>query len=65
MATAGIGNHDRAFRLPGPHRTLTGAMQKIYSTDDFLLIPNPRTCDPKRDYRVVFRAQRLDQGRRR
>jgi len=25
-------------------------------TDDFVLIPNPRTCDPAREYRLVFRA---------
>ena len=25
-------------------------------TDDFILIPNPRTCDPKREYKVVFKA---------
>ncbi|NQU21490.1 MAG: hypothetical protein HQ567_09415, partial [Candidatus Nealsonbacteria bacterium] len=25
-------------------------------TDDFILIPNPHTCDPKREYKVVFKA---------
>ena len=25
-------------------------------TDDFVLIPNPRTCDPQRKYKVVFKA---------
>jgi zinc protease len=25
-------------------------------TDDFILIPNPLTCDPKREYKVVFKA---------
>ena len=27
--------------------------------DDFLLVPNPRTYDPSRDYVVRFRAKRL------
>jgi len=26
-------------------------------TDDFVLVPNPRLCDPARAYRVIFRAQ--------
>ena len=25
-------------------------------TDDFILIPNPRECDPDREYKVVFKA---------
>ena len=25
-------------------------------TDDFVLIPNPRSCDPTREYKVVFKA---------
>lgn len=25
-------------------------------TDDFILIPNPQTCDPKRDYKMIFKA---------
>ncbi len=29
-------------------------------TDDFLLIPNPRMCQPDSSYRVVFRAQSVD-----
>lgn len=28
-------------------------------TDDFVLIPNPRHCDPNRDYKVVFKASQL------
>ncbi len=28
-------------------------------TDDFILIPNPRTCDPARTYRVTFKARPL------
>jgi zinc protease len=35
---------------------LAGADLKPVITDDFILIPNPRTCDPKRDYQVVFKA---------
>ena len=26
-------------------------------TDDFIMIPNPRTCDPRKEYKVVFNAQ--------
>ncbi|KKK57341.1 hypothetical protein LCGC14_3055450, partial [marine sediment metagenome] len=28
-------------------------------TDDFLLIPNPGDCDPKREYVVRFRAKKV------
>ena len=28
-------------------------------TDDFVLVPNPRVCDPGREYKVVFKAVRL------
>jgi hypothetical protein len=28
--------------------------------DDFLLIPNPRTCDPTKPYTVTFRAKPID-----
>lgn len=31
-------------------------------TDDFLLIPNPRTYDEDKDYRIRFRATRVDAG---
>jgi zinc protease len=31
--------------------------------DNFLLIPNPRTCDPDREYKVVFRANPITQSR--
>lgn len=27
--------------------------------DDFILVPNPRECDPSREYRVVFEAVRV------
>jgi hypothetical protein len=26
-------------------------------TDNFILVPDPRECDPARNYRVVFRAK--------
>ncbi|WP_442509616.1 hypothetical protein SH528x_001199 [Novipirellula sp. SH528] len=29
-------------------------------TDDFILVPNPRDCDPSRDYRIEFTATRLN-----
>jgi len=29
-------------------------------TDNFLLIPLPKTCDPARTYRVVFRAKAVN-----
>ena len=46
-----------------PHRVreveiLEGADLKPVVTDDFLLIPNPRVCDPTRAYKVVFKAAR-------
>jgi hypothetical protein len=48
-----------------PHRIraksatiLKGADLEPVVTDDFLLVPNPGKCDPKRPYRVVFRAPR-------
>jgi len=45
-----------------PHRVknitiVEGADLRPVITDNFLLIPNPRTCDPERVYRVVFRAK--------
>lgn len=48
-----------------PHRVkeieiLEGEDLRPIVADDFLLIPNPRTCDTKRDYRIVFRAKRID-----
>lgn len=33
-----------------------GADLKPVITDNFILIPNPKTCDPAKTYRVVFRA---------
>jgi hypothetical protein len=28
-------------------------------TDNFVLVPNPRVCDPTKDYKVVFKASRI------
>lgn len=47
-----------------PHRlmdftVLEGADLKPVLADDFLLIPNPGTCDPARQYVVKFRAKRI------
>ena len=48
-----------------PHRVrnvkiIAGDDLKPVVTDDFILIPNPRECDPQRDYRVVFTAESID-----
>ena len=48
-----------------PHRVrdvkiVEGADLTPLVADNFLLVPNPRTCDPKRPYRVVFKAARID-----
>ncbi len=45
-----------------PHRIgqvelLAGEELQPVITDDFILIPNPRDCDPDREYRVVFQAE--------
>ena len=40
----------------GDAEVLSGAGLKPVITDDFILIPNPRECDPSRDYVVTFRA---------
>ena len=46
-----------------PHRIkdvkiIKGAELKPTITDNFLLIPNPRKCDPKRSYELIFTAAR-------
>ncbi len=48
-----------------PHRVknvrlLTGQDLRPLVTDNFVLIPNPRKCEPGRPYRVVFQADRAD-----
>ena len=35
---------------------VAGAELKPVVTDDFILVPNPRICDPERDYKVSFTA---------
>ena len=32
-------------------------------TDDFVLVPNPRVCDPDKTYRVLFKATDVLQSR--
>jgi len=38
-------------------RIIAGADLNPVVTDDFILVPNPRVCDPARQYRVVFQAR--------
>lgn len=50
-----------------PHRlreitVLEGADLHPVLTDDFLLIPNPKSCDPARPYVVRFKAGRIDKA---
>jgi len=47
-----------------PHRVrdvkiIEGADLKPVVTDNFLLIPNPRKCDPARTYKLVFTADKI------
>ncbi|MCX6903761.1 MAG: hypothetical protein NTW03_09850 [Verrucomicrobia bacterium] len=37
-------------------RIIEGAELKPVITENFILVPNPRTCDPSRTYRVVLEA---------
>ena len=37
-------------------KIVTGADLKPVVADDFILVPNPKTCDPSRKYEVVFTA---------
>jgi hypothetical protein len=39
---------------------IEGAELKPVVADDFILVPNPATCDPARKYRVLFRAAARD-----
>ncbi len=48
-----------------PHRVknvkiISGGDLKPCITDDFLLVPNPRECDPDRRYEIVFEAEPID-----
>ena len=36
-----------------------GDLQPVVA-DNFILVPNPRKCDPERIYKVVFKAARID-----
>jgi len=38
---------------------IEGTDLKPVITDNFILIPNPRTCEPTKSYRIVFRAEPL------
>lgn len=38
-------------------RVIEGADLEPVITDNFILVPNPRECDPARKYRVVFQAK--------
>lgn len=40
-------------------RVIEGADLQPVITDDFVLVPNPRVCDPAKRYRVVFQARPL------
>jgi len=39
---------------------IAGADLKPVITENFILVPNPRVCDPPKQYRVVFRAKLLE-----
>ncbi len=43
-------------RRIGKVQIIEGADLNPTITDDFVLVPNPRTCEPSRVYKVVFRA---------
>jgi len=45
-------------RRVGKVRVVEGQDLKPVVTDDFILVPNPRACDPARTYRVVFREEK-------
>ena len=45
-------------RRVGKVRIVEGQDLKPVVTDDFVLVPNPRTCDPARTYRVIFREEK-------
>lgn len=40
-------------------KIISGEGLRPVVTDDFMLIPNPRTCDPSATYEVVFSATRI------
>ena len=60
--TNGSQRGGRPFLAYLPHRIQSpkvsvGADLNPVITDDFILVSNPGTCDPTRDYRVVFTAE--------
>ena len=62
--TNGSQRGGRPFLAYLPHRIRSpkvsvGADLNPVITDDFILVPNPGACDPTRDYRVVFAAERI------
>jgi zinc protease len=59
--TNGSQRGGRPFVAFLPHRirdakVVEGAELRPLITDDFILVPNPRQCEPGRKYRVVFEA---------
>ena len=36
---------------------ISGANLNPVIADDFILVPNPRDCDPEREYEIVFKAK--------
>jgi hypothetical protein len=34
---------------------IEGAELKAVITDDFILVPNPKVCEPGKTYKIVFR----------
>lgn len=44
----------------GGAEIIEGADLNPVITDDFILVPNPRTCNPERDYIITFRIQKDD-----
>lgn len=62
--TNGSQRSGRPFLAYLPHRIRSpkvsvGADLNPVITDDFILVPSPGACDPTRDYRVVFTAERI------
>ena len=43
----------------GGVKVISGDDLQPVITDDFILVPNPRECDPNREYKVVFTAEKL------
>ena len=41
-------------------QVIEGAELKPVITDNFILVPNPRECNPARKYQVVFRASPMN-----